>query len=101
MLIEACVLPERQGRRDLVQAYERALFHSQQVQTLAIDVPLARQATALRAQYDIRVPDALQIAAALTAGATAFVTNDRRLKKEQELRVFVIDGGAAPKQNWG
>jgi hypothetical protein len=27
-LIEACVYPQRQGRTDLVQAYERMLLHS-------------------------------------------------------------------------
>jgi predicted nucleic acid-binding protein len=90
-LIETCVLPQRQGRQDLVQAYERALLHSQQIQTLAIDALLARRATALRAKYNIRVPDALQIAAALEAGATAFVTNDRRLKHVQDLNVLVLE----------
>ena len=90
-LIEACVLPQRQGRLDLVEAYERALLHSQQVQTLPVDAALARRAVALRAQYDIRVPDGLQIAAALEAGGTAFVTNDRRLARVQELQVLVLD----------
>ncbi|MBN1815270.1 MAG: type II toxin-antitoxin system VapC family toxin [Anaerolineae bacterium] len=90
-LIEACVLPQRQGRLDLVQAYERALLHSQQVQMLPVDAAVARQAVALRARYDVRVPDAVQIAAALEAGATAFVTNDRRLLKVQELQVLLLD----------
>jgi len=52
---------------------------------------LARQATVLRARYNIRVPDALQIAAALKSGATAFVTNDRRLRRVQGLKVLVLD----------
>jgi len=85
------VLPQRQGRLDLVQAYERSLLHSRQVQTLPVDAALARRAVALRAQYDIHVPDALQIAAALEAGATAFITNDRRLAKVQELQVLLFD----------
>ena len=55
-LIEVCVYPQRQGRQDLVQAYERALLHSQQVQTLPVDAVLARRAVTLRAQYDTRVP---------------------------------------------
>ena len=64
-LIEACVHPQRQGRLDLVQAYERALLHSRQVRTLPVDAVLARRAVALRAQYNVHVPDALQIAAAI------------------------------------
>jgi len=42
-----------------------------------------------RAQYHIRVSDALQIATLLESGATAFVTNDRRLKEVQDLPVIV------------
>jgi predicted nucleic acid-binding protein len=94
-LIEACVHPQRQGRLDLVQAYERSLIHSQQVRMLPVDVALARRAVTLRAQYDIRVPDALQIAAALEAGATLFVTNDRQLRKVQEIGVLLLDDYAA------
>lgn len=45
----------------------------------------------IRAQYGIRVPDALQVAAALEMGATVFVTNDRRLSKLNELAVIVLD----------
>jgi len=60
-----------------------------------VDAVLARRAVALRAQYDVRVPDALQIAAALEAGATAFVTNDRRLAKVRELQVLLFDDYAA------
>jgi predicted nucleic acid-binding protein len=90
-LIEACVLPQRQGRHDLVRVYERTLLHSRQVQTLNINAALARRAIDLRAAHNIRVPDALQIAAALESGATAFVTNDRDLEKVQDLKVFLFD----------
>ncbi len=61
------------------------------MQTLTVDLSLARQAIALRAEHNIRVPDALQIAAALESGATAFVTNDRRLEKVHSLHVLVLD----------
>jgi predicted nucleic acid-binding protein len=90
-LIEVCVLPQRQGRLDLVQEYERVLLHSLQVQTLALNVALARRAIDLRAEHNLRMPDAFQIGAALEAGATAFVTNDRRLQRVPALNVLVLD----------
>jgi predicted nucleic acid-binding protein len=90
-LIETCVLPQRQGRQDLVQAYERALLHSRQIYLLNIDATLARRAVGLRARHGIRVPDALQVAAALQGGATAFVTNDRQLERVQVIKVLVLD----------
>jgi predicted nucleic acid-binding protein len=94
-LIETCVHPQRQGRPDLVAAYERALLSSQQVQMLPIDTALARHAVILRASYGIRVPDALQLAAAIEAGATLFVSNDSRLSKVQEIPVILLDNYAA------
>lgn len=90
-LIEACVLPQRQGRSDLVETYRRSLVHSQQIHLMPIDVALASRALALRAEYDIGVPDALQIGAALESDATVFVTNDRRLEKVRDLAVLVLE----------
>lgn len=90
-LIEACVQPKRRGRQDLIDAYEHALLDSQQVRTLLIDAPLARRAVGLRATLNLRVPDALQMAAALQAGATLFVTNDRRLTAVRQIQVLLLD----------
>jgi hypothetical protein len=72
-----------------------SVLHSQQVRTLPIGASLARRAVILRAEYDIHVPDALQIAAAIEHGATAFVTNDRRLARVQELHVLLLEDYAA------
>lgn len=90
-LIETCVQPQRDGRADLVRVYEQTLLNAQQVQMVSINVALAKRAIALRAQYGFRVPDALQLGAALEHGATLFVTNDRRLKKVTELPVLLLD----------
>lgn len=90
-LIEASIHPQREGRVDLVRTYEQALLHSQQIDLLPIDVTLSRQAVALRAHYGIHVPDALQLAAAISSGATLFVTNDRRLASIQETQVVVLE----------
>jgi predicted nucleic acid-binding protein len=45
----------------------------------------------LRARYPVRTPDALQIAAALSNGCQAFLTNDKRLKPVSELKILVLD----------
>ncbi len=48
----------------------------------------------LRAAYEIHVPDALQLSAAIEPDATLFVTNDRRLSKIQEVKVLLFDDHA-------
>jgi predicted nucleic acid-binding protein len=46
----------------------------------------------LRARYHVRPADALQAATALVHGATAFVTNDRRLVRlEPVLDVILLE----------
>ncbi|MDP2370925.1 type II toxin-antitoxin system VapC family toxin, partial [Rhodoferax sp.] len=44
---------------------------------LAVTPSVAVLAAQLRAQYHLRLPDAIQLATALDSGATAFVTHDR------------------------
>jgi predicted nucleic acid-binding protein len=57
-----------------------------------VDRTVARAAAQLRAKYNISPPDALQVAASLSFGAKAFLTNDKRLVKLQELiDVIVLD----------
>ena len=48
---------------------------------------IASLAAQLRAQYKLRLPDALQLATALDVGADAMVTHDRDFSKMMGLRV--------------
>jgi predicted nucleic acid-binding protein len=57
---------------------------------VSIDEKLAEAAALLRARYPIRLPDALQVAAAIQGEATLFLTNDKRVKKVDALQVVVL-----------
>jgi predicted nucleic acid-binding protein len=49
-------------------------------------------AAQLRAKYNVSPPDALQVAASLSFGAKAFLTNDKRLSRLQQLiDILVLD----------
>jgi predicted nucleic acid-binding protein len=58
---------------------------------VTIDEKLAEAAALIRARYRFRLPDALQIAAAIQGDATLFITNDKRLKKIDAIEVLVLD----------
>jgi predicted nucleic acid-binding protein len=59
---------------------------------VGVDRDVARAAAQLRAKYNVAPPDALQVAASLNYGAKAFLTNDRRLSRLQDLiDVLVMD----------
>jgi predicted nucleic acid-binding protein len=56
----------------------------------SIDEKLAEAAALIRARYAIRLPDALQVAAAIQGEATLFLTNDKRVKKVDAVEVLVL-----------
>jgi predicted nucleic acid-binding protein len=90
-LTEVLVHPLRHGNRQLAQEYRNLLLGSPHFSTVSIDATTAETAADLRARYNVRTPDAIQIAAALEHGCQAFLTNDATLARVTELRVFVLD----------
>jgi len=57
---------------------------------VTIDEKLAEAAALIRLRYTLRLPDALQIAAALQEEATLFLTNDKRVKKVDAIEILVL-----------
>jgi predicted nucleic acid-binding protein len=90
-LLELLVRPKVEGREEVAREYLHLLTTYPNLAILAIDVGVAEIAAELRAKYGVRTPDALQLAAAVQAGATGFITNDRRLEAIKELEIGVLD----------
>lgn len=95
-LIEVLTQPLRHGDVALVRRYEALLLEDPGLATLDLSVAAAREAARLRAAYNLRTPDAAQLATAIAAGASHFLTNDARLTRVTELRVLVLDALLAP-----
>ena len=90
-ITEVLVLPFRQGNQKLVDSYNDLLFNGINFHLAAIDFAIAKTAAKLRAEHNLRTPDALQIATALENGCDAFLCNDKNLKRVDQLRVLVLD----------
>jgi predicted nucleic acid-binding protein len=90
--MEITVRPWQLGRESAAREYEAILVHFPNLSIVDVDRNVARAAAQLRAKYNVSPPDALQVAASLSFGAKAFLTNDRRLSRLQELiDVLVLD----------
>ncbi len=59
----------------------------------SVNYPVAKLAASIRADYNIRTPDAILISTAFNAGAQCFITNDIALKKVSltGLEVLIMD----------
>jgi predicted nucleic acid-binding protein len=89
-LMEIAVKPLQMGRPDVAEEYEVLLANYPNLVMAAIDRPTVRRAAELRAEYRLRPADALQVAACLEEGATAFLSNDRELRRIAELQVWML-----------
>ena len=91
-LMEITVRPWQIGHEAIAREYEAVLVHFPNLSVVDVGRDVARAAAQLRAKYNVTPPDALQVAASLNYGAKAFLTNDRRLSRLQELiDVLVMD----------
>lgn len=89
-LIEVLAHPIRRDHPEIAAAYRHILERHPAVRLIELDVDVALRAAELRARYNLRTPDAVQIASALHAGASAFLTNDSDLSRVTELRVIQL-----------
>ncbi len=89
-LPEVLVYPLRQGNTQLSQQYRDILFNSAGLTTVEVDSNIAEIAAQLRADYNLRTPDAIQMATAISTGSSFFLTNDARLPSLPGLSVLVL-----------
>ncbi|MEH2089304.1 type II toxin-antitoxin system VapC family toxin [Nostoc sp.] len=90
-ITEVLVYPLRQGNTGLAQQYREILFNSQGLTAIEVFPDIAENAAQLRADYNLRTPDAIQMATAIRGGASFFLTNDARLPSLPALSVLVFD----------
>lgn len=92
-LQECLVLPIRERNLEVRDRYLALFDH---LQSIPLDEAVFVRAAELRADFGLKTPDAVHLAAAQLAGCTELWTNDRRLlAASRGLAVDVIDRPAA------
>ena len=90
-LAECLVHPVRLGLADLASAYHRLIVNGENTEFRPVGSAEARLATRIRADHDLRLADAFQVAVALEAGCEAILTNDMAFKRVAEIPAIVLD----------
>src|SRR5262249_47820118 len=90
-LLEVLVYPIRNGSIDLAHQYRDILFNTKGLTTVLLSQEIAEEAARLRAFHNIRTPDSIQMATAIKASASFFLTNDARLPSLPGMRMVMLD----------
>jgi len=90
-LAECLVVPIRAGLQNLAETYRAVLLRGKGSAFRTLGNEEADLAAHIRAQHNLRLPDALQVAAALTNGCQAILTNDRRFTRVEAPRILLLD----------
>lgn len=89
-LMEVLVQPLRFHRHDLVEQYKLILTTSDAITMINMDILIAVEAAKIRAKYNFKTPDSIQLATAINCQADYFFTNDKSLRHDN-LSVVILD----------
>lgn len=89
-LMEITVRPWQLENESVAREYEAVLVHFPNLTIVDVDRAVARAAAQLRAKYKVSPPDALQVAASVSFGANAFLTDDKRLAKLEDVIDVIV-----------
>ncbi|OQY47679.1 MAG: hypothetical protein B6242_04480 [Anaerolineaceae bacterium 4572_78] len=89
-IMELITHPLKINRPDVAQEYEVLLVHFPNLQVIDVTRDIARQAAKLRAEYNLRPADALQVSTGIVHNATVWISNDKRLKRLNKIMDVVI-----------
>lgn len=90
-LAELCAGPARRRDMALADRYAHELTTLPGLRVVPVAVDVAVDAAVIRGIRGTSLADAIHLASARAAGATAFVTNDRRVRGGGRLEVVYLD----------
>lgn len=91
-VIEILAKPKKEKNYLLAKEYQELLSDFPNLSVVNVDLKIADLSSSIRAKYSLTTPDAIMVATALNCGATGFITADTKLKKINEIEVFILKG---------
>jgi len=90
-MVEILVKPYQLSDLDRVNKFYALMSTYPHLDWIAPTLEIADLAARLRAEYNLRTPDALQVATALACQATGFISNDTSFQRVTDLEVLILD----------
>jgi predicted nucleic acid-binding protein len=93
-LLETLVGPLKSGDHDLATHYGQ-LLTATEMKLLPVTASILKDAALLRAQTNLKTPDAIHAATAIASASLQFITNDAAFQRVSGLAVVVLKEAAA------
>lgn len=89
--VELLTMPQKAGNKLLAAKYRDYLTNSEEVSIYPMSITVADKTVELRAQYNLKTPDAIQLATSIICGADHVLTNDKKWKVVEECNIVLLD----------
>ena len=90
-MAELVIKPLKAERLDVARSYRGSIMGFPNMEQSVVDADVGWMAGVLRAKYGFALPDMIQVASALQYPTPTIITNDRDLKKVDEVEVVLLD----------
>lgn len=89
-LTEILVHPLRNADTALATQYSAIFQQSSGFDLVPLTSKIAYKAAELRAEHNLKTPDAIHVATAITSGCEAFLTNDSGIKRVTSIKILIL-----------
>jgi predicted nucleic acid-binding protein len=90
-MLELLVHPYRQSDQDRIDGFYALLSTYPHLEWIATTLDVADCAARLRAQHNLKTPDAIQAATALTSKVSGLISNDPAFSRVSGLETIILD----------
>lgn len=90
-ITECLVQPYRKNNFALAAQYLALFRNFPHLSVIPVTDEIAERAAFLRAHYNLKTPDAIQLATALVSGSRFFLTNDADLPSVKGTQILILD----------
>ena len=90
-MLELLVHPYCKGDQERIDGFYALLSTYPHLEWIATTLDIADCAARLRAQCNLKTPDAIQAATALTSKSTGLISNDPAFNRVSELETIILD----------